>query len=52
MKNLAEKISKESKDANFAEIHEKIEKFLTRFCKFPGFKAVQRNANLVDLEKC
>ena len=42
----------DKKYANFAKIHEKIEKFLTRFCKISGFEAVQRNANLVDLEKC
>ena len=27
-------------------------KFWRDFAKFPGFEAVQRNANLVDLEKC
>ena len=41
----------DKKDANFAKFTKKSRKIWRDFAKFPGFKAVQRNGNLVDLEK-
>ena len=49
MKISSKNDESDKKYANFGKIHKKSRKFRRDFAKFPGFKAVQRNANLVDL---
>ena len=38
--------------ADFCEISAKINKILTQICKISEIRMVQKDANLVDLEKC
>ena len=50
---IGEKINENYlKIAIFQKIHEKMRKSFTKFCWDFHFQPVQRNVNLVDLEKC